>query len=1195
MAFENARFPGDHYEVVPSGGGPYYSVSYWSIAQQRRPYSDPNSHSVISNPGATGPIPRPATAFAQNAADFYGTPRPISFGRRSLQGRHIWASDIRWHGDAGTVDFAVAFGEQGVPDAELDRVDVLRIWANDRLIVDRRVGAQVPIDPSINFTIYPGNFTQNPDPLISESIGAAQAIAFRGTIYMVFRDFPLRKFGFNQIPFIRAEINDILTTTTEIQELDRFAGTPQNLDFDGAQIDWPRGRFYALDDEGGGTWAVHTYSIAGNTQIAYSQLPITPSAVGLDQVGYDPFFGYMLFTSGSSNSRPVHVVDPLTGQEIATFGNSSSNLTNDEDSVVSTARYAVNSVTGFGGETEYIMMLLSSLDDLTYLVYDPTEEDTTQRLTYSGYNGIVFSHGDGEAVLRGERLDSATDDVAVFYACDEREVYRITVPGNQGYDEDRDEPLGNPATYTVIHDVGAGFTIINMAMDYKYGHLLLVYRNVGGDVFIRRIEPTDRFLNTNESGTSATIFDVEIPVTTGEAGVASFPFTDLSGGTVIFNGESDLWVLVNVLNGDYETFDDQNWRLTGETSDRVDNFNHHPNVFWHSGAGYGIMISTSGDPDVHVSRGYPGRASDEAVNLSDALRWLALKSDLTAADIDIDADIDDTVIGGIVEQRVSYFDMVVNISQLYDFSAFESAGKIKMVRGAKNDDYAADFEVAEIDLCPINNETRDNTGAQSFVSSRRAEQSMPKELECVYIDPAQSYAVNVVRAKRTEFPVRTVQGENTATISVPLVLTASEALSRVTEALYRTWNAQITYTFRLGRKYVTMEPGDLVEVTHESVIAYMQVVSATLNADYSVSIHADKYATEGDIVLTQDDPLQDPDNIPSEYTELVVLDTNLIFTYDDDPNSLVTYAAALSGGQSGWVGGGVWASVGGFSYSLVEQHNTDPDLRGVSSNSLSAIPWGTSMAQDWLNSVTCAIINGAVSNVSSATHAELVANPALNLFAIGRPGRWEIVQVGTVTDDGDGVFTLSDIIRGLRGTEIHMNDHAAGDIVISLGKRPPITKIPLPLSTLDTSVPIIGLPVNAVSLFGVIPTVLSVAGNAEKPFAPTAVTAAESTGDIVIDWERRDRLFDSTVLTDGDDDPPMSEASELYDLDIYNAAGDTIVHSETDLADSTYTFTAAEITAAGFGSTPETLKVDVYQKSAVVGRGHRKQVTVDVL
>jgi hypothetical protein len=54
-------------------------------------------------------------------------------------------------------------------------------------------------------TLYPGNETQLPNPLIQGVEGAANTPAFRGICYVVYEDLPLANFG-NRIPNLRAEV-----------------------------------------------------------------------------------------------------------------------------------------------------------------------------------------------------------------------------------------------------------------------------------------------------------------------------------------------------------------------------------------------------------------------------------------------------------------------------------------------------------------------------------------------------------------------------------------------------------------------------------------------------------------------------------------------------------------------------------------------------------------------------------------------------------------------------------------------------------------------------------------------------------------------------------------------------------------------------------------------------------------------------
>jgi len=105
-------------------------------------------------------------------------------------------------------------------------------------------------------------------------------------------------------------------------------------------------------------------------------------------------------------------------------------------------------------------------------------------------------------------------------------------------------------------------------------------------------------------------------------------------------------------------------------------------------------------------------------------------------------------------------------------------------------------------------------------------------------------------------------------------------------------------------------------------------------------------------------------------------------------------------------------------------------------------------------------------------------------------------------------------------------------------------------------------------------------GRGLMPFAPAqARMRREANGDLAIRWLRRDRALaaDSWVLAE----VPLSEAAEIYDLEILNAS--TVVRTVTGLTTPTFTWTAAMQTA-DFGGPVRSVDVRIYQIGAL-GRG----------
>lgn len=104
-----------------------------------------------------------------------------------------------------------------------------------------------------------------------------------------------------------------------------------------------------------------------------------------------------------------------------------------------------------------------------------------------------------------------------------------------------------------------------------------------------------------------------------------------------------------------------------------------------------------------------------------------------------------------------------------------------------------------------------------------------------------------------------------------------------------------------------------------------------------------------------------------------------------------------------------------------------------------------------------------------------------------------------------------------------------------------------------------------------------------RPYAPCHVGFAWNGGDLAFTWIRRDR----SVAADGWDQTeiPLSETAESYDLEIYDAAGSSVVRTFASLSSAEATYSAAQQEANFPAGLPNPLILKLYQLSTVFGRG----------
>lgn len=127
----------------------------------------------------------------------WGTPIPYPFGMQRLAGNIIYADEKKEYpikkrqGKGGpsittsgyTITFAVALCAGPI-------LGVSRVWANEKMIVDSSTTVK-----NLPGTLYLGDMTQMPDPTMEAILGSGNVPAYRGTSYIMFKDFDITEYG----------------------------------------------------------------------------------------------------------------------------------------------------------------------------------------------------------------------------------------------------------------------------------------------------------------------------------------------------------------------------------------------------------------------------------------------------------------------------------------------------------------------------------------------------------------------------------------------------------------------------------------------------------------------------------------------------------------------------------------------------------------------------------------------------------------------------------------------------------------------------------------------------------------------------------------------------------------------------------------------------------------------------------------
>ena len=564
--------------------------------------------------------------------------------------------------------------------------------------------------------------------------------------------------------------------------------------------------------------------------------------------------------------------------------------------------------------------------------------------------------------------------------------------------------------------------------------------------------------------------------------------------------------------------------------------------------------------------------------LSQWLRDVAKLRGYEDADIQVNG-IDDTIDGAAITVPSDLDDALRNVALLYNFTIKKLGKRITFERRVYGQGFLSDDYVNEQGRVILSEEDGLFITA---TSERAANEETPGAISLTYIDSDFNYSPVTAMHKRND---NQLDINNELKIAVPIIMKASEAQTLAARLIIEASVSRLQHTFLLPTKNYDLEQGDVIDLDFGDYTDTVKLVQVDYNGDHSLSCVGEVLLTGAGVPYEM--PAYEYPTKPNILTdgpgEAIIFNTPLLDPADAAPGGLERYATIGPAGRQA-VSSGAVVSVGADGGKSELATVPSPAVIGSVSNADRL----NEDAQAWIweetRILTMRMVQG-VPSYSNKTLSEVLAGA--NRVLVGNMGRWEFIGfTGFSYDDVTKICTLSGLVRGMRGTDVNIANHAGGDRAIFYDNS-----VVLGVESFDkfekAGTYIVR---NARGTFNYEDvTAVMVDGSGRKPWAPSAVKLAQSGGDIVMTWERRTRL--TGPLHDNDADVPLDEATEEYELDIYRNGA--IVRAVTGLSARTFTYTAAMQSADGFTS-PSSIKLDLYQISATVGRGFARAGTYNV-
>lgn len=449
---------------------------------------------------------------------------------------------------------------------------------------------------------------------------------------------------------------------------------------------------------------------------------------------------------------------------------------------------------------------------------------------------------------------------------------------------------------------------------------------------------------------------------------------------------------------------------------------------------------------------------------------------------------------------------------------------------------------------------------------------LPRSVRVTYVAPSRDYE----DGQQSSQPRVNTLAVNDVDVQLVAAISDDQAAQIADILQADAWVSRWTHEIAVDREWLGLVPTDVILAPIEDRIYRLRVVSTN---DQDVCIRTLQLCRDlSDYVsLAVAAPVGRVPSIVAAVsaTQLLMLDLPALVDTHDDAGFYM--AARSTGSGTSWRGCVVYKSVDGGSVYSPAASVTGAATVGTL---VGPVPPGATSVFDDVNDIVVDIEDGKTLETRTVDAVLAGANAA----CIGADGRWEIVQFTTaeLISGGTNRWRLTGLLRGRRGTEHNVGTSLTADTFVLLSDgavaRLTLANAEVGAARSYKAVSIGTPPTSAV------PFSFTGHGQALAPFSPVDVTADIVAGDVVITWTRRDRL--GTMLQSGVA-LAMSEATESYSVDIIDATvSPPVVKRTLTAATGTVTYTAAEQTADFGGAvTLDQIAIDVYQLSAVVGRG----------
>lgn len=308
------------------------------------------------------------------------------------------------------------------------------------------------------------------------------------------------------------------------------------------------------------------------------------------------------------------------------------------------------------------------------------------------------------------------------------------------------------------------------------------------------------------------------------------------------------------------------------------------------------------------------------------------------------------------------------------------------------------------------------------MSRREQASEVPKKLHLHYANATAGYAPIKTTYTRSS---QDIQSNLETSLQVPVVLD-TDAAAQMVDKMFKVTSADAQGEIKLSipSSFIRLVASDCIGLNLRGQVRRLRIDDIEMaDGVMHLTCRADRQSAYTSILtgIPVDPPLLPPSTIPGE-TVYAVLDIPARIDSEDDLNYLV----AGTGASEGWTGWSYQRSFdGGANFSTVRSITAN----AVVGRLLDPISAASEHYTDATNVVRVQLVNANQVIEGQTVQAFLSESGA---FALEGASGWEILQYLDADDEGDGVFALSVLHRGLLNTA--PTDHIDGALFVLLDR-----------------------------------------------------------------------------------------------------------------------------------------------------------------